>query len=252
MKFTDKKVLITGASRGIGKATALAFAEKGAQVGINFRSNWEEAQKTLAELPGEGHQLFQADISEKSNCQSLVIDFVKTFGQLDVLVNNAGISIFHDIDQVDFEHWTQAWEDTFSTNLFAAANMMYCAAQTMMGTGGGRIVNVSSRGAFRGEPTKPAYGASKAALNAMTQSLAKKLAPHHIYLGVVAPGFTKTEMAAVTLTPKERENLLRESPFQRMAQPNEVAHAILFLASEGAEYASGTIIDVNGASYLRS
>jgi len=251
MNFTNKKILITGASRGIGKATALAFAEKGAKVGINFRSNVEEAQKTLSELPGEGHNLFQGDISEKENCQALIDDFIKAYGQLDVLVNNAGISIFHEIDKVDFDHWTSAWENTFKTNLFAAANMTFCAAQTMMKTGGGRIVNVSSRGAFRGEPTKPAYGASKAALNAMTQSLAKKLAPYHIYLGVVAPGFTETEMATATLTPVERENLLRESPFKRMAQPREVAHAILFLASEGAEYSSGTIIDVNGASYLR-
>jgi NAD(P)-dependent dehydrogenase (short-subunit alcohol dehydrogenase family) len=252
MNFTNKKILITGGSRGIGKATAIAFAEKGANVGINFLSNTEEAYKTLEELPGEGHQMFQADIAQKDNCQNLVSAFISHYGQLDVLVNNAGISIFHEIDNVDFDEWTNAWENTFKTNLFAAANMTYCAAQAMMKSGGGRIINVSSRGSFRGEPTKPAYGASKAALNAMTQSLAKKLAPHHIYLGVVAPGFTETEMAAVTLTPAERENLLRESPFQRMAQPKEVAHAILFLASEGAEYSSGTIIDVNGASYLRS
>ncbi|WP_343487112.1 SDR family oxidoreductase [Allomuricauda sp. d1] len=251
MGFEDKKVLITGASRGIGKATALAFAEKGAKVGVNFRSNLEEAQKTLAELSRDGHQLFQKDISKKENCKTLVDEFVSHYGRLDILINNAGISIFHEIDQVDFDHWTHAWEETFKTNLFATANMAYCAAQMMMKTGGGRIVNVSSRGAFRGEPTKPAYGASKAALNAMSQSLAKKLAPHNIYVGVVAPGFTETEMAAKTLTPVERENLLRESPFKRMARPEEVAHAILFLASEGAEYSSGTIIDVNGASYLR-
>ena len=251
MDFKDKKVLITGASRGIGKATAQAFALKGAQVGLNFRSNLEEAQKTLSELPGSGHQLFQRDISQKEETKKLIDDFVKAYGQLDVLVNNAGISIFHEIDKVDLDHWTHAWEETFKTNLFAAANVSYWAAQAMIKSGGGRIVNVSSRGAFRGEPTKPAYGASKAALNAMTQSLAKKLAPHNIYLGVVAPGFTETEMAAVTLTPAERENLLRESPFKRMAQPEEVAHAILFLASDGAEYSSGTIIDVNGASYLR-
>ena len=252
MDFTDKKVLITGGSRGIGKATALAFAKNGAQVGLNFRSNKKEAEKTLGELPGTGHQLFQADISAKENCEQLVTDFVSVYGQLDVLVNNAGISIFHEIDKVDFDHWTNAWEKTFKTNLFAVANMSYWAAQAMMESGGGRIVNVSSRGSFRGEPTKPAYGSSKAALNAMTQSLAKQLAPYNIYLGVVAPGFTETEMAAVTLTPAERENLLRESPFKRMAQPEEVAHAILFLASKGAEYTSGTIIDVNGASYLRS
>ncbi|WP_236640833.1 SDR family NAD(P)-dependent oxidoreductase [Flagellimonas alvinocaridis] len=250
--FQKKNVLITGASRGIGKATALAFAQNGANVGINFRTNKEEALRTLAELPGDGHHLFQQDISKKEGAKALIDHFVEKYSQLDVLVNNAGISIFHEIDQVDFDHWTHAWEKTFETNLFAAANLCYWAAQSMMKSGGGHIVNVSSRGAFRGEPTKPAYGASKAALNAMSQSLAKKLAPHNIFVGVVAPGFTETEMAAKTLTPEERENLLRESPFKRMAQPKEVAHAILFLASEGAAYTSGTIIDVNGASYLRS
>ncbi|MEN1785608.1 MAG: SDR family oxidoreductase [Bacteroidota bacterium] len=251
MEFKDKKVLITGASRGIGKAIALAFAEKGGIVGLNFKSNRTAAEGTLAELPGVGHALFQQDIAEKAQCQQLISNFVSYYGQLDILVNNAGISIFHEIDVVNFEDWTAAWEATFKTNLFAAANLTYCASQAMMQSGGGRIINISSRGAFRGEPTKPAYGASKAALNAMTQSLAKKLAPHAIYLGVVAPGFTETEMATVTLTAAERENLLRESPFQRMAQPEEVAHAVCFLASERAAYASGTIIDVNGASYFR-
>ncbi|KPM32033.1 3-oxoacyl-(Acyl-carrier-protein) reductase [Croceitalea dokdonensis DOKDO 023] len=252
MDFTNKNILITGASRGIGKATALAFAEKGAKVGINYRNNTEEANKTLAELKGTGHSLFAYDVSKKEETKALIQDFVTQYGKLDVLVNNAGISIFHDLDEVGFEDWTYAWEQTFKTNLFAVANTSYWAAQAMMTSGGGHIVNVSSRGAFRGEPTKPAYGASKAALNAMSQSLAKKLAPYQIYVGVVAPGFTETEMAAITLTPAERENLLRESPFKRMAQPKEVAHAILFLASEGAAYSSGTIIDVNGASYLRS
>lgn len=252
MDFTGKYVLITGASRGIGKSTAMAFAKKGAKVGLNYRSNDEVAKQTLTELPGEGHQLFKRDISQKQETKALIEAFVDHYGQLDVLVNNAGISIFHEIDQVDFDHWTNAWEKTFETNLFAVANLCYWGAKAMMKIGGGHIVNVSSRGAFRGEPTKPAYGASKAALNSMSQSLAKKLAPHHIYVGVVAPGFTETEMAKETLTPAERENLLRESPFKRMAQPEEVAHAILFLASSEAAYSSGTIIDVNGASYLRS
>ena len=252
MNFKNKNVLITGGSRGIGKATALAFAKKGARVGINYRSNTEEATKTLSELDGEGHQLFQQDISEKKGAEALIKAFISEYEQLDVLVNNAGISIFHKLDEVDFEHWANAWQDTFKTNLFAVSNLCYWGAKAMMESGGGNIVNISSRGAFRGEPTKPAYGASKAALNAMSQSLAKALAPHKIYIGVVAPGFTETEMAAITLTPAERENLLRESPFKRMAQPEEVAHAVLFLASDGAAYSSGTIIDVNGASYLRN
>lgn len=250
--FNNKTVLITGGSRGIGKATAMAFAAQGAKVAINFRANQEAAEETLRLLKGDGHELFQYDISDKDKQLQLIDDVVERFRRLDILVNNAGISIEHDIEKVDFEDWSSAFENTFQTNLFAAANLSFLAAKHMMKNGGGRIVNVSSRGAFRGEPTKPAYGASKAALNAMSQSLAKKLAPHGIYVGVVAPGFTETDMATKTLTSVERENLLRESPFKRMAQPEEVAHAILFMASEKAAYASGSIIDVNGASYLRS
>ena len=252
MDFSGKKVLITGASRGIGKATTMAFAEKGAQVGVNYRNNIDEAKRTLKEMPGKGHQLFQKDIGKTENCKELIQEFIETYGRLDILVNNAGIFQHHKIDEIDFEGWNHAWETTFRTNLYAAAHLSYWASQKMMKSGGGRIVNVSSRGAFRGEPNAPAYGASKAALNAMSQSLAKKLAPHNIFVGVVAPGFTETEMGANALTPEERERLLAETSFKRMAKPEEVAHAILFLASEGAEYCSGTIIDVNGASYLRS
>lgn len=252
MDFKNKNVLITGASRGIGKATAIAFANKGAKVGVNFRSKIDEANKVLTQLSDEGHQLFQQDISVKVEAKALIDDFIKAYGKIDVLVNNAGIAISHKIDKVSFEEWASAWEDTLQTNLFAAANLSYLAAKQMMTTGGGHIVNVSSRGAFRGEPDQPAYGASKAALNAMSQSLAKKLAPHKIYVGVVAPGFTETDMATETLTPDKREDMLNETPFHRMAKPEEVAHAILFLASDEAAYSSGTIIDVNGASYLRS
>lgn len=252
MDFKNKNVLITGASRGIGKATAIAFASKGAKVGINFRSRVDEAKKTLAELSGEGHRLFQRDISEKEEAKALIDDFINQYGKIDVLVNNAGIAVSHNIDEASFDDWTSAWETTLQTNLFAAANLSYLAAQHMVTSGGGHIVNVSSRGAFRGEPDQPAYGASKAGLNALSQSLAKKLAPHKIYVGVVAPGFTETDMATETLTPDKKENMLKETPFHRMAKPEEVAHAILFLASDEAAYSSGTIIDVNGASYLRS
>ena len=252
MDFTGRNVLITGGSRGIGKAAAIAFAKAGAQVGINYKSNHQTAEETLQLLEGRGHQLFPGDIADKTAQQQLIKDFTDHYGRLDILVNNAGISVPHDFDEVGFDDWSSAWEETLRTNLFAPANLSFLAAKAMIPTGGGHLVNVSSRGAFRGEPGKPAYGASKAALNALSQSLAKRLAPYKIYVGAVAPGFTETDMGAKTLTPTERENLLRESPFKRMAQPHEVAHAILFLASKEAAYSSGAIIDVNGASYLRS
>ena len=252
MNFKGKNVLITGGSRGIGKAAAIAFAENGAKVGINYKVNASEANNTLALLKGDQHKLYPCDISDKKACQKMIADFVADHGKIDVLVNNAGISIDHTIEEVDLDAWSSAFRNTLATNFLAAANLSFIAVKEMMKSGGGHIINVSSRGAFRGEPTKPAYGASKAALNSLTQSLAKRLAPHHIYVAAVAPGFTETDMATKTLTAEERENLLRESPFKRMAQPEEVAHAILFLASDKAAYSSGTIIDVNGASYLRN
>jgi NAD(P)-dependent dehydrogenase (short-subunit alcohol dehydrogenase family) len=122
----------------------------------------------------------------------------------------------------------------------------------MISQGGGQIVNVSSRGAFRGEPDAPAYGASKAGLNAMSQSLAKALAPHNIYVYVVAPGWVETDMAAESMSGPAGDQVRAQSPLNRIATPDEVARTILFLASEGTEFLTGCIVDINGASYLRS
>ena len=122
----------------------------------------------------------------------------------------------------------------------------------MIEQGNGRIVNVSSRGAFRGEPTGPAYGASKAGLNSMGQSLAKYLAPYNIFVGTVAPGFVETDMAKDFLDGPQGDAVRNQSPLKRVARPEEVAYTILFLASAGAEFLTGCIVDVNGASYLRT
>jgi NAD(P)-dependent dehydrogenase (short-subunit alcohol dehydrogenase family) len=130
--------------------------------------------------------------------------------------------------------------------------MSFCIIQHMKERGGGKIVNVSSRGAFRGEPDAPAYGASKAGLNAMSQSLAKALAPHNIFVYVVAPGFVETDMAAPALSGPKGNAIRQQSPLGRVALPEEVAQAVTFLASEGTDYLTGCIVDINGASYLRS
>ena len=173
MNFTGKRVLITGGSRGIGKACAQTFAERGAKVAINFVRNADAARETLAGLPGEGHLLAQADVSDPTAIEGLITDTVKGLGGLDIVVNNAGISQYHPIDTVSYEKWQESWERILAINLRAPANVIYWATQHFRQTGGGRIVNVSSRGAFRSEPEMPAYGASKAGLNAMTQSLAQ-------------------------------------------------------------------------------
>jgi NAD(P)-dependent dehydrogenase (short-subunit alcohol dehydrogenase family) len=173
------------------------------------------------------------------------------FGRLDVLVNNAGIFDYHKILDIEFAEWQEVWRRTLGTNLLGPARLMYFAAQQMVAQGGGRIINITSRGAFRGEPDAPAYGASKAGLNALSQSLAKALAPHQVYVYAVAPGWVATDMAESTLSSPEGQQILRDSPMGRVAQPEEIAHTVLFLASKGAESLTGGIIDVNGATYLR-
>jgi NAD(P)-dependent dehydrogenase (short-subunit alcohol dehydrogenase family) len=252
MDFTAKRVLITGGSRGIGKACAQAFAARGARVVINYHSDEKAAQETLDNLPGKDHMRIQADVAQPGSAQMMVETVVQKYGKLDILVNNAGISQRHPIDAVDYETWQQSWGHILAINLVGPANLMYWAVQHMKSTGGGRIVNVSSRGAFRGEPEQPAYGASKAGLNSMSQSIAQKVAKHNIYIGIVAPGFVETDMAAKTLSGPEGEGIRNQSPLGRVARPEEVAYAVLFLASEGSQFSTGAIIDVNGASYLRS
>jgi len=168
-----------------------------------------------------------------------------------VLVNNAAIYEDSPPASADFAAWLDVWQRTITANLLGAANVAYCAAQQMIAQGGGRIVNVSSRGAYRGEPHAPAYGASKAGLNSLTQSLAKALGQYHISVSAVAPGWVETDMAAETLAGPTAADVLKQSPLGRVAKPEEVAYTICFLASDGAEFLTGSIVDVNGASYFR-
>lgn len=252
MDFKGKKVLITGGSRGIGRATAIAFSRQGATCGINYRNDDMAAKAAMDMLEGPDHAALKFDISDGSQVEALVNEFLIRYGRLDILVINAAIIVPHSLEDVDYGTWREAWKRIIDTNLLAAANLCYCASKYMIRDGGGRIISVSSRGAFRGEPSLPAYGASKAGLNALSQSLAKALGKHRIFVGVVAPGFTETDMGLDDLGEVERSRLLEDTPLGRMARPEEIAHAILFLASEGAEYTTGAIIDMNGASYLRT
>ena len=252
LDFAGKKILVTGASRGIGRAVATAFAAMGGKVAINFRNNKKSASETMNALDGGGHVLVQADVSMPDGARRAVEKSVSGLDGLDIVVNNAGIYEEHPIVSVGFDEWCSLWQETIGINLMGPANICYFAARHMMESGGGRIVNISSRGAFRGEPDAPAYGASKAGVNALSQSLAVALAPHNIFVGVVAPGFVETDMVTEMLAGPAGDAIRAQSPVGRVARPEEVANAVLFLASAGAEFTTGTIIDVNGASYLRS
>jgi len=252
MKFQGKNVLITGASRGIGQATALAFAKAGARVAIHFNEHRTAAEEVQKTLPGSGHILIQADVANPIAVEQMVSQAITQLGQIDILVNNAGIYQDHPLDNVSYQTWQTAWQQTININLIGAANVAYCVAQHMIQRREGRIINVTSRGAFRGEPTATAYGASKAGLNALSQSLAQHLAPYNIFVTAVAPGWVETDMTHEILNSFAGEAIRHQSPLKRVARPEEVAYTILFLASEGAQFLTGDIVDINGASYLRS
>jgi len=251
---TQRKVLVTGSSRGIGRAVAQAFARAGDIVAVHHRDSPELAAAVLASLPGTGHVVVQADILDPDAVRSMVDAVADQLGGLDVLVNNAasyGRSSYS-VAEVSYAAWQQAWHDTLGLNLTGAANVTWCAVQHMIAGGGGTIVNVSSRGAFRGEPGQPAYGASKAGLNALSQSLAIALASHNITVTAVAPGFVETDMAAPHLQGDSGAAIRAQSPLGRVAQPAEIAAAVMYLASPEAAWATGAILDLNGASYLRT
>ncbi len=187
--FSGKVVMVTGASRGIGQEIARQFAERGASVAVHFHQNREAAEQTLASLAGTSHLIVQADLADATAVGQMAETVVSEMGKIDVLVNNAGVYDFHPIAETSFEDWQRSWEKTIFTNLMGPAHLSFHAARGMMKSGGGKIINITSRGAFRGEPDAPAYGASKAGLNAFSQSMAQALAPHNIFMFAVAPRF---------------------------------------------------------------
>ena len=248
----SRRVLVTGGSRGIGRAVVEAFAGQGDRVAVHYGSSAEQAARLVGSLPGAGHLSVGADMADAAAVQSAVDEAAEGLGGLDVLVNNAGVFLASPPLTTSYDDWQQLWQRTLAVNLLGAAHATFCAVPHLLAAGGGAIVNVSSRGAFRGEPDSPAYGASKAGLNAFGQSMALALAPHGISVSTVAPGFVQTEMARAVLDGPEGDAVRAQSPFGRVADAGEVAAAVLWLASEPARFASGTILDVNGASYLRS
>jgi len=252
IEFNGKIVLVTGASRGIGAATARLFAESGATVIVHYNKNKQAAESTLTSLAGNGHSIFQANMASVDDLKMMTQGIITKYGRLDILVNNAGIYEEHDMVQMPFDEYLEYWYETIRVNLTGPAILSNLVAREMMKSGGGRIVNVTSRGAFRGEPTAWAYGASKAGLNSAGQSMAKSLAKYGIYVFTLAPGFVETDMAGPCLTGEKRMEIESQTPLNRLAQPDEIGRAILLLAANGNEYMTGCVLDMNGASYLRT
>lgn len=249
--FNDQIWLVTGASRGIGLAIARTAAEAGATVALHFNQDRSAAASALQSLKPGKHACFQADLGRDSDSEALIHEVLSQYGKLHVLVNNAGIYHLHPFQSTDFETWKKDWHNTININLNGPAHLSFLAAKQMQKDGGCKIINVSSRGAYRGEPTAPAYGAAKAGLNALTQSLAQALAPYNILVYGVAPGFVRTDMTEAILDGPDGESIKAQSPLNRVAEVNEIASTVCFLASDNTDSLTGAIIDVNGASYLR-
>lgn len=248
--------LVTGASRGIGRAAAIALSRRGDRVVVHYGSDRAAAEQTLSLLHGQGHHLVRGDLTDPEVARSVLDESIGALGSVHILVNNAAMAPneanFHRVDQTDYATWIRVWKQMIDVDLLAAANMSFLVSNALIDAGlPGTIVNIGSRGAVRGEPDYPAYGAAKAGLHALGQSLAVSLAPHRISVATVAPGFIGTERQEAKLSGEDGDTLRAQSPFGRVGTAEEVAAAVVYLTSPEAQWASGAVLDLNGASHLR-
>ncbi len=239
--------LVTGASRGIGRAIALKLAALGARVTVNYRSGEAAADEVVAAITSAGGEAraFRADVSDEEAATSLVKSVVATYGQLDILVNNAGITR----DNIMARMKADDFDAVLATNLRSCWLMCRAALRVMMRARYGRIVNISSVTALMGNAGQSNYAASKAGIIGMSKSLAREIASRGITVNVVAPGFIATDMTAEL--PEDLLDTARAHiPLGRMGQPSEVAAAVVFLASDEAKYITGQTLNVDGGMYM--
>lgn len=251
---------VTGASRGIGAQIARLLAQHKVRVIAHGRSP-SSALTTLVnslEHASLEHCAVTADLTDLSAIDGLCQALYAQAQQIDVLVNNAGIYRLHDLASTSIQEWDQAFLDTVNANLLAPALLTQRLMREMATNeliepfGRGRVVNITSRGAFRGEPQAPAYGAAKAGLNAFGQSLAQAGAPSNIYTYTIAPGWVATDMAGPHLTGPMGDSIRAQHPLGRVATVEELAQLTVFCALTAPATMTGCIIDINGASYLRT
>ncbi|MBO6574734.1 MAG: SDR family oxidoreductase [Rhodothermales bacterium] len=243
-------VLVTGASRGIGRACAVALGRAGARVAAHGFANAERARE-VAEMAGNGSQAFLADLSDPHAPGRLVDEVLESFGGLDVVVNNAGVSLEMPLD-LDEDAWLSRWEKTMAINVRAVEAISRRAIRHFSARGGGRLIHIASRAAFRGDtPDYVAYAASKGAVVALSRTLARGLGKLGITSFVIAPGWVRTDMAAEFIEKHGEEPVLNEIALPRLTEPEDVAPMVVFLASGLGDHATGTSIDINAASYVR-
>ncbi|HZI09704.1 MAG TPA: 3-oxoacyl-[acyl-carrier-protein] reductase [Myxococcus sp.] len=248
MSFKDKVVLVTGGSRGIGRACALAFAKAGAStVVVSYAGNEAAANESVGLLQAAGAkaEALRFDVADSAACTSAVEGVVKAHGRLDVLVNNAGVAM----DGLVMRLKDEDWDRQMDTNLKGAFALIRAASRPMMKQRGGAIINISSIIGEMGNAGQEAYSASKAGLIGLTKSVAKELSSRNIRVNAVTPGFIGTDMTS-HLNDELRQKMLETIPLGRLGAPEEVANAVLFLASDAASYITGEVLKVNGGMYM--
>ena len=247
--LSNTSVLVTGASRGIGAAVARAMAEAGARVAIHYRDQRQRAA-ALADRIGAAAEIFQADLGKSEECLALWKSVTARFGRVNTLVNNAGIAMAAPLESTPGE-WLQAWDTTMAVNLRAPAILSKLAIEHFRSQGGGRIINISSRAAFRGDqPPYLAYAASKGGLVALTRSIARGFGKEDILAFNVAPGFTRTDMAKDFLEEYGEDYVAGDIALRRLTEPEDIAPIVVFLASGLGDHSTGGTIDVNAGSYV--
>jgi 3-oxoacyl-[acyl-carrier protein] reductase len=249
IRLNGRKALITGGSRGIGRATALLFARAGCDVAINYVSNSEAAMAVRSSIENMGREclVYKAGVSSKSDVDSMVTDILSRWGELDTVVNNAGVWTNLEMGRMD----ESVYHDTIAVNVDGVFYVINAAVPSMKEKGRGWIINVTSTAGVRGEAHHSHYAASKGALHALTKSLAVELAPYNIRVNSVAPGWVDTDMCAPVFSePGYREAVRQSIPLNRIPPPEDIAGPILFLASDLARHITGEILNVNGGAVL--
>ncbi len=243
MTFEGKAVLVTGGTRGIGRAIVLAFAAAGARVAFTYRSSTASAAGLEAELQAKGVEVmsFQGDAAAMASATEAVQGVLRAWNRLDVLVNNAGITR----DNLLLRMSESEWDDVFAANLRSMFNFCKAAYRPMMRQRSGRIINISSVVGISGNAGQSNYAASKAGVFGFTKSLAKELGARKVTVNAVAPGYVDTDMTA-KLSGQKREELMKTIPLRRVAAPEEIAQPVLFLASDAARYITGHTMVVDG------
>jgi NAD(P)-dependent dehydrogenase (short-subunit alcohol dehydrogenase family) len=249
INLKNQRILVTGASRGIGKAIAMQLSQSGAEVLLHFNKNQEEAQKVKSSLPYTAH-LVPCDLSVLEQVQGWVPGLINTYGKIDAIVNNAGIALSVS-DQTATAEWTAAWLKTMNVNINAMAIICKEFIAHARENRNGRIINISSRAAFRGDTSDyMAYGASKGAIVSMTRTIARYYGKEGIKAFLIAPGFTRTDMAQDFMDQYGEEYALNDIALNKLTEPQDIAPMIALLCSGMADHATGCTIDINAASYV--